>query len=226
MGNLQTLMADTLDQLQAPIQEYYDALDNTATNTPLGKIRMGAARAIVYVKYRRALARAIDAAALLAVGDAMTGAQRAEIIYAKNEQDQYAQGFLDSLPKLTVDQALARAASYLPSILQIYSALQIHDVPTLPIEPGDGQTYCGHWCKCTLDVRKAEQDFDIYWTLHPAEHCEDCLKMAALWKPLRIRNGVIIDKYDYSFLSSKERKMLVQKLSALLAESGINALQN
>lgn len=228
MPSLQTLMADTLSQLQEPIRHYYEVIGNMEADpeawSPFRKVRVATARAAASFKFRRALARAIDAAALLAVGDALTGPQRAEIIYEKNTQDQYAEGFIDSLSKLTVDQALARAASYLPSILHLYSSLQTHDMPALPIEPGDGQTICGHWCKCTLDVRKAEQDFDVYWVLHPAEHCDDCLALADMWNPLRIRNGVIIDKHDYSFLSSKARKMVAQKLIAILEEAGVRAL--
>lgn len=223
MGNLQILMADTLTQLQKPIQDYYDVIDKLDADpeawAPFRKVRIAAARATASFQFRRVLARSIDSTALLAAGDALTGAQRAEVVYLKNEQDQYAAGFMDALGTITRDAALARAASYLPAMLHLYSSLQTHDMPTLPIEPGDGQTTCGHWCKCTLDIRKNDQDFDVYWTLHPAEHCEDCLKMASLWKPLRIRNGVIIDKYDYSFLSNKMRKMVVRMLQQLIEEN-------
>lgn len=63
----------------------------------------------------------------------------------------------------------------------------------LPNYPGDCQTECCKGCKCWLDIRQltGEQNFDVYWMLGRAEHCTGCLRLNALWKPLRIRNGEI-----------------------------------
>jgi hypothetical protein len=63
----------------------------------------------------------------------------------------------------------------------------------LPQYPGDCQTQCCKGCKCSLSIRQltGEQNFDVYWLLGRAEHCADCLRLNAVWSPLRIRNGAI-----------------------------------
>lgn len=213
-------MADTLEKLQAPIRDYYASMKDVDTSTPRGRIRATQAIQKASLTFRQNLSKAIDASAVLATGGVFTGAQRSSVIDVKTEQNSYAVGFMYALTDLTEGQALARAASYLPAVLHVYSMLQIHDVPTLPIEPGDGQTECGPWCKCTLRVEKNGYDFNIYWLLHPAEHCTDCITMNQLWNPLRIRNGVIIDQHDYSFLSGKSRKMVRDLLVSLMEREG------
>jgi hypothetical protein len=66
-------------------------------------------------------------------------------------------------------------------------------LPALPQYPGDGHTQCRTNCKCSLrfDRLKGEGDFDIYWELHPAEHCDDCKLLAQQWNPLRVRKWQI-----------------------------------
>ena len=123
---------------------------------------------------------------------------------------------------------------YLPAIVHVYDQASIGyhggngTMPELPIRPGDGQTECDHWCNCTLGIRHlANSDFDVTWDLHPAEHCNDCLTLNKLWTPLRIRNGVIIDQIDYSFLSIDAKKMATRLLLRFFEEKGIGyALQD
>jgi hypothetical protein len=149
------------------------------------------------------------------------------------EQWRYAQNFLASLPDMSREQALVRAAMYLPAIVHVYdqASLSYHGgngtMPELPVRPGDGQTECDHWCKCTLGIRHiGGSDFDVTWDLHPAEHCQDCLTLNKLWSPLRIRKGVIIDEFDYSFLADSAQKMITRTLLALLEMQAGYALQD
>lgn len=67
-------------------------------------------------------------------------------------------------------------------------------MPPLPQYPGDGQTECRTNCKCTLRITKlaGNGNFDVTWVLATAEHCVDCVRLAADWNPLQIRNGVIV----------------------------------
>ena len=61
----------------------------------------------------------------------------------------------------------------------------------LPAMPGDGSSAClsnclCHWSIETIDENKG--DFDCFWVLGAAEHCQTCLVRAKRWNPLRIRN--------------------------------------
>lgn len=63
--------------------------------------------------------------------------------------------------------------------------------------PRDGKTKCKTNCKCRLDFQYERNTDDaitavlVYWRLSPAEHCEDCLKLARTWNPLRIETDGI-----------------------------------
>lgn len=61
----------------------------------------------------------------------------------------------------------------------------------LPQVPRDGGTACKSNCKCYLDfetVQDAEGNdiaVNVWWKLRPAEHCDDCKKLAREWSPRR-----------------------------------------
>lgn len=63
----------------------------------------------------------------------------------------------------------------------------------LPAYPADGSSLCMVNDKCSWRIEQlpGNGNFDCYWTLHPAEHCENCLKRAEVWNPLRVRAGQI-----------------------------------
>lgn len=65
-------------------------------------------------------------------------------------------------------------------------------LPRLPAQPGDGSTRCRTRCRCRWMIEQVgESDWNAYWLLGIAEHCEHCPRRAIAWSPLRIRNGVI-----------------------------------
>src|SRR3990167_2381954 len=66
-------------------------------------------------------------------------------------------------------------------------------LPPLPAMPGDGSTVCLTACKCSWQIMRLEGngDFDCYWRLRPAEHCETCETRASLWSPIQVRGGVV-----------------------------------
>jgi hypothetical protein len=70
-------------------------------------------------------------------------------------------------------------------------------IPDLPAYSGDGTSECLTNDACSWRIEKLPGDgnFDAYWTLSEAEHCETCLKRAQVWNPLQIRAGVI-QPYD------------------------------
>lgn len=55
----------------------------------------------------------------------------------------------------------------------------------LPQVPGDGQTQCKTNCQCRLRIEDGDEPntLFVYWELGPAEHCPDCLQLAAEWNP-------------------------------------------
>jgi hypothetical protein len=215
MPDLTRFIDDTIDHIQAPIAAYYAEMEGVNPTSIRGRVAAALAIRRASASFKSALKEAMTVAGVLATGGNLSGEQRAQILYALQDQIGYADGFMAALPGLTRDQALARASSYLPSILHVYSDLQVYDIPELPVMPGDGQTICQAWCRCTLRIAKSGNDYDVSWQLGIAEHCEDCVQLSELWNPLRIRNGVIIDDFDYSFLGASERKMLMKTLLAI-----------
>jgi len=55
----------------------------------------------------------------------------------------------------------------------------------LPQVPGDGQTACRTNCACYLQFEEGDYPWivNVFWRLTPAEHCEDCIALAASWNP-------------------------------------------
>lgn len=206
MTDIATFIDDTISRLQAPIDAYYDAQEGTG---PLSAVRRGAAAVRTFPAFRDALTRAIDAAAV--IGGDTNRAIRARLEAVKRAQVVYAIGFIDALPGLTRVQALARAASYVSAIVQVISDVRTDSLPELEIYPGDERLICTAWCKCTLRVVKlaGSGNYDVYWELHPAEHCEACLSMAAQWAPLPIRNGEITKETVFNWETSKMLQSII-----------------
>jgi hypothetical protein len=92
-----------------------------------------------------------------------------------------------------------RAASYARGIIAPYWKGAVKMLP-LPAMPGDLTSQCGQLCACAWDVRVLSEelgDYDCYWVMNATrevktEHCQTCLERARLWKPLQIRDMVLI----------------------------------
>ena len=74
-------------------------------------------------------------------------------------------------------------------------------LPRLPFYPSD-RTLCWTNCKCNWRIKALEGNgnFDCVWVLGIAEHCEVCLyraKNVSSRKPLKVRDGVIVDAVQY-----------------------------
>jgi hypothetical protein len=86
-----------------------------------------------------------------------------------------------------------RAQMYAQSLETVYQRAymaakgQAVGWPDLPAYPRDGSTQCHTNCQCSWRIeRKSEQEYHATWTLHPADHCDDCVGRAKNWNPLRI----------------------------------------
>lgn len=84
----------------------------------------------------------------------------------------------------------ARAAMYAGAAKAPYWAGRTKGIP-LPAYPGDGSTQCLSNCRCSWEIVPLEGDgnYDCYWRMAAAEHCQTCQQRASDWAPLRIRNG-------------------------------------
>jgi hypothetical protein len=85
----------------------------------------------------------------------------------------------------------ARSAMYARNLVASYERGKTFGLD-LPAYPGDGSTQCMTNCKCSWRIKWIDQeelDADCYWDMGSAEHCEDCVKRARQWAPLRIRGG-------------------------------------
>jgi len=58
----------------------------------------------------------------------------------------------------------------------------------LPQAPGDGNTQCLTNCQCTLRFEQGDVPgvILVFWELHPAEHCDDCVSLSQSWNPLEL----------------------------------------
>ncbi len=102
------------------------------------------------------------------------------------KEAKYLADFADGVSNGTVSelQARARARQYSQAMEQSYwnewkadiaNTPDLSHLPLLTNSPGDGQTQCRGNCQCLLEVT----EMGINWVLNPAEHCDDCLALAA-----------------------------------------------
>jgi len=103
------------------------------------------------------------------------------------DQYHYLRGFTNDLAegRLTERQALARAQMYANSAVAMFEKgrTEAMGMPPLPQYPADGQTICLTNCRCHLDITTRDEQWDVFWVLGEAEHCEDCVRLSETWAP-------------------------------------------
>jgi hypothetical protein len=216
---LRRLAAFAKEQLQAPVRQYYlDAARLRERPGPFTGLRLRGLRSVLADDLVLRLERLMADAALIASGgNPLTGVQREELARRFEAQAGYMRQFVGQIDRISEPQALARAASYTSAIVQVVPNVETVTL-RLPIRPGDKRLECKGFCKCHLDVRAlAPGDWDVTWMLDPvAEHCGDCIRLAATWTPLRIRNGQIEKGVE---VGPEELKMLKIALGLALRET-------
>jgi hypothetical protein len=92
-----------------------------------------------------------------------------------------------------------RATMYSQSPTAQYWSGKTRVLP-LPAMPGEG-SQCLTRCKCKWDIKTIDEkngDWDCYWRLGVAEHCQTCIERAKRWNPIRVRgNRLIIPQQRY-----------------------------
>lgn len=107
------------------------------------------------------------------------------------DQYMYANDFARDIAGGTLSQAqiAQRAGLYFESSTQAFEQGRSagYGVPTLPQYPADGRTQCRSNCKCSWQIKDADDSWECTWKLNAsAETCEGCLANASRWAPLVI----------------------------------------
>ena len=196
-----TISLTPTERLQAPVRRYFDELAALSRpRTGLARLlqpvleRVGkiAARNRLRDALRDVVARLHSEAAQDAAAQAGTFVDLPALRKRIAAEHETLEGFLRDVGGLTEPLALRRIALYARAAQHTGSMAAAGQLPTLPIYPGDRRLACKGFCKCHLEVRRVgAQDFDVYWVLGQAEHCEDCVRLSLEWNPLKIRQGVI-----------------------------------
>lgn len=140
--------------------------------------------------------RANIAAAALAVGgvDRLSRNEVQQIERANAAQTSYLNRFKREAPTLSAAMLIARALLYAGGIRGLFWLISTRalGMPALPAYPSV-RTSCRVHCKCWWDIQTlaGNGNWDCYWRLGQAEHCNECLQRQAVFKPLKIRNGII-----------------------------------
>lgn len=182
------------ERLQAPVREYYSAVNSADPATPRGRIAITQAAVNLRTSMQKVLREQQIAAAVLGGEGDLSQQARAVLLQVQREQLLYMNNFIAEIPNLSSDAAIARAGSYTPAVGQTMTRVAVLALPPLPVQPQSRLLKCRGFCKCHLDIERiGPADFDVTWIMNPtAEHCEDCERLAIRWRPLRIRDGVIV----------------------------------
>lgn len=191
---IRLFLTNATERMQQPIREYFDVIRRYGQ----GSLQASVAQSLTNASLERVL-RSIhtQAAVLGAAGDLNQSAREilADII---SQDTDYLTSFMRDLPRLSEQQALNRAALYANTAKGTVSDIATLELPTLPVYPRDANKLdCGWHCRCAIDVRYlfGDGNWNLYWQLDQTggvEHCNSCIRLAATWRPLKIRNGKII----------------------------------
>lgn len=119
--------------------------------------------------------------------NAMTNADNGRVGALCRTQYQYLRDFMLQVQRgeLSPAQIGARAALYVRSAGQAYERARaaVRDL-VLPAYPKDGTSECKSNCRCTWDIREADEEWRCYWRVSSKETCPTCLQRGQSWSPL------------------------------------------
>ncbi len=188
---VRTFLVSASERIAKPITTYYNVVERFGADSTQAVVALS----LVKVDYERTLRQLHTEAALIGTSGQMNDSARGLLNDMISTDAYYAERFTAQLPQMSREAAVARSQMYLPTQLSTINEMTAVDLPTLPIYPQDNRLECKHWCKCHLDIRYlfGSGNYDVYWRMTPeAEHCDDCLRLAATWNPLQIRSNAIV----------------------------------
>ena len=191
---VRTFLISASERLAKPITTYYNVVGRFGADSTQAVVALS----LVKVDYERTLRQLHTESALIGTSGQMNDSARGLLNDMISTDAYYAERFTAQLPQMSREAAVARSQAYLQAQLSTMNEMSAVDLPTLPIYPQDRRLDCSHTfpaCKCHLDIRYlfGAGNYDVYWRMTPeAEHCDDCLRLAATWNPLQIRSNAII----------------------------------
>lgn len=211
MPNRDTLakfLQGATEQMQKPVREYYSAVRRFGADSVQATIAQSLAKA----ELERTVRQLHVQAAVIGGGGQLSGDAKAILKDIIGTDTYYVERFATALPKLNEAQAMSRASMYASTQRNTITDIVSLELPTLPVYPKSSSLDCKWHCKCAIDARFlfGEGNIDVYWLLDQMggiEHCQDCLRLARTWKPLRIRDGKItsvVKMTDYDFAVLKQ----------------------
>jgi len=179
-------------RMAVAVQPYYDVVERFGVESLEARVAQSLAR----LDLERAVRENHIDAANIGAGGSLSPDARGVLQDIISTDIYYAERFADDLPLLSRAQALVRANMYVATQRNTITDITSLELPTLPIYPKDSRLECTWHCKCNLQVvfLFGAGNADVYWDLDPAgrEHCDDCLRLTASWRPLQIRAGQIV----------------------------------
>lgn len=203
-----------INRLIGPINDYYDYIEISDT-----KGRRNIAMLRVRADIQRTLRELHTEAAVLGNDGTLTAEERVQLTDIVVKDQDYMQGFLDSLPTLSRSEAVSRTYSYLSTIINTYNIFAVMDLPELPMMPKDPELECCSRgfpaCKCRLRVvRLGNSSWNVYWDLDAKESCADCIRLNQEWRPLQIRGGIVQSTKE---LPLEEMRDHIRHIKSLIA---------
>jgi hypothetical protein len=173
------------DLLRARRDAFWEATDKLSENVRQGRITLG----MFEEDMRTRLRKYLGGTAMISKGgvDNMTPSDWGKVGAELKKQYKWLHGFMQAIyenrENVTVAAIKARARMYGEAGMKMAHIIQARDVVDhLPWIPKDGSTECLNRCKCTWHISITSRNEDAgtktvqaIWTLHPAEHCPDCV---------------------------------------------------
>lgn len=177
--------------LQKVLDEATRAIDTATADLQSGKLTVDAWQAQVDGILQEFHRKAYEAGAKTSD---LNDAQKRLIDLQVQDQREYLDNFAGDIrnSKEWQPEWNGRASMYAQSVGASYWNGRTKDV-ALPAQPQDGTTQCLTNCKCRWVLKAVDAeagDYDAFWTLGAADHCQTCLERADQWNPLKIRGGV------------------------------------
>jgi hypothetical protein len=193
--DIQTFVRNAQDRLQAPIDRYYEVVDKFGADSIQARVAQSITRADMERVVRQ---NHIEAMVMGNASTDLTPQAKRELQRIIGQDQAYMNRFMQELPNIPRGAAKVRADMYANTARGTVSQAAAFDLPIeLPVYPRSDSLDCTWHCKCAISVKYlyGEGNANVYWQLDQTggvEHCRSCVSLAAKWRPLKIRNGVIV----------------------------------
>jgi len=169
--------------LKATMERYAQVTDNLAEQLTAGTISLGTWEETMRAELKRftRIAASVGAGSPEKLTRRQAGTIGAHLKGQYKWLHDFSQAIYEKRDTISLAAIRARARLYVHSLPKIATRLQAGTLKAqFPYLPGDGSTQCLNQCRCTWELSKVAEaenvaSYSATWTLHPAEHCPDCV---------------------------------------------------